>query len=94
MKDKGKLIRLPVTRERKKRNMFGPYYVPCMVSSRYMLFPNKSGGHFNEGEYIDLSIMTETDDGKSKKLCELIVTREDILRAINSIRESDNDRNK
>jgi hypothetical protein len=94
MKHKGKIIRLPITRERKKRNIFGPFYVPCIVSSRYILFPKKSGGHFREGEYIDISIMTETDGGKTRKLCQLIVTREDLLRAINHIEGPDNSEKK
>ncbi len=86
MANKGKIVRFPVTRERKKRNIYGPFYVPCVVSGRYILFPKKSDGFFGEGEYIGISIMTETENSQSRKLCEMIVTREDLLRAVNSVK--------
>jgi hypothetical protein len=39
-----------------------------------------------EGEYIVMSVMTIDSNDKERKLCELVVTREDLLGAISSIK--------
>ena len=77
--------RFPVTRDRHMRNKYGSRYVPCQVSGRYILFPEESAGPFSEGEYMALSIMT-LNEGPERKLCDLIVTREDLFRAIDNVK--------
>ena len=58
-----------------------------MVSGRWLQFPEKSAGHFGGGEFIALDVMTEGEDEKPRKLCGLVVTRKDLLRVINAIKE-------
>jgi hypothetical protein len=59
--------------------------VPCVVSERWIEFPPKSGGRYDFGEPIEISIKTRGSNDKPRKLCELIVTREDLLRAIKQV---------
>lgn len=85
----GKVVKFPVGWKERQLNQKGNGYVPCSVSARYLMFPNESMGHYEDGEYIRINVMTVTesqDEGKKdKKLCEVIVTREDLLRALNSV---------
>jgi hypothetical protein len=86
MKTKGpKVVRIPVSVDQRHRNTVGPGYVPCMVSDRWLRFPKQSGGHFGGGEYIAADVMTGSPEEHPRRLCELIVTREDLLRAISSV---------
>lgn len=57
-----------------------------MVSGRWLQFRVESSSVFQEGEYIVMSVMTTDSNDKERKLCELVVTREDLLGAINSIK--------
>lgn len=57
--------------------------VPCMVSDRWIEFPESSIGHFGGGEFIEISIKTHSyKNDKESKICNMIVTREDLLKAI------------
>ena len=68
----------------------GKGYVPCMVSDRWIQFPKKSVGHFGGGEFIEISIMTHSyTKNRPAKLCDMIVTREGLLKAINAISDPD-----
>ena len=55
-------------------------------SGRWLKFPAGSSGHFKDGEYILMKVMTKGKNGKDKIICKLVVTREDLLDAINSVR--------
>jgi hypothetical protein len=81
------VVKLPVRAYQRWKNFVGQYGVPCMVSNRWLRFPKKSGGHFQEGEYIPIDVMTLDSNEKPGKLCELIVTREDLVRVINLVKE-------
>lgn len=82
-----KVVRLPITYLQRKRNEMGAGHVPCVVSERWLQFPSESAGHYGGGEFISVSVMTLGSDEKLKKLCDLVVTREDLLRAINSVKD-------
>lgn len=84
--NKDKVSRIPISWYTRLKNELGKGTVPCMVSGRWLQFPSESGGFFEEGEYIVLNVMTTDANDKDRKLCELVVTREDILDAINSIK--------
>ncbi len=87
---KNKVIKFPISRSNCHKNKMGNGYVPCMVSDRWIQFPKKSAGHFEGGEFIEISIMTHSyTKDEPRKLCDMIVTREDLLRAINAITEPD-----
>lgn len=84
---KEKIIKFPVNYSQRIKNQMGKGYVPCVVSGRWLQFPKKSCGRFHDGEYIEVSVMTTGADDKPKKLCDLIITREDILNALSSVEE-------
>lgn len=71
------------------RNRLGKQAVPCMVTDRWLQFAEKAGGVFADGEYIELSVMTLDIHNSPKKLCDMVVTREDLLRAVNSVKNPD-----
>jgi len=71
-----------MTRWRQKHSDFS---VPCIVSGRWLEFSQEGSGHTYEGEAITLSVMTDGSDEKRRKLCELIVTREELLRVLSLI---------
>jgi hypothetical protein len=61
--------------------------VVCRVSGRRLRF-HPDSAKFEDGEYITVDVMTdiETDSGtRRRKLCELIVTREDLVRALDTV---------
>lgn len=76
-----KIIRIPISYTQRKINQFGKGFVPCEVSGRWLQFPEK----VTDDRYIPLEVMTEGSGDSPKKICELIVSKEDIMRAINSI---------
>ena len=86
---KNKIIKFPIGYQQRIKNQMGQGYVPCMVSERWIQFPKRSGGDFPDGEFIGISVMTKGDNGKPRKLCDLVITREDIIRAINSVEKPD-----
>jgi hypothetical protein len=67
------------------RNYYLPLGVPCIVSNRWLQFAESGAGPYREGEYIRVDVMTNTGD-TPRKICELVVTREDLLRAINNVK--------
>ncbi len=81
-----KVVKFPVTYSQRKRKEMGPGYVPCEVSGRWLQFPKESAGHFGAGEFISVDVMTYGSKDEPKKICNLIVTRENLLRAINSVK--------
>lgn len=82
----GVKIKFPTDSMKRLRNRLGKYAVPCVVSERWLQFPKKSGGHFRDGEFIQLSVMTKDQDDEPRKLCDLVVTREDLLKAIGFVK--------
>jgi len=75
-----------MTYKERKINEKGPGYVPCEVSGRWLQFPEKSGGNFQIGELMEVKVMTKGDSGNERLLCSLIITKEDLVRAINSVK--------
>jgi hypothetical protein len=84
--NKDRIRRMPISWHTRLKNELGKGAVPCLVSGRWLKFPSESGGFFKEGEYIVLNVMTTDANDKDRKLCELVVTREDLLDAINSVK--------
>lgn len=75
------LVRIPITFKQRKINEYGKGYVPCEVSERWLQFPDE----ISDERYIGVDVMTNGSDNNPKKLCELVVSKEDLIRAINSI---------
>lgn len=82
---KSKVTEIPISFRTRSKNSLGKGAVPCLVSGRWLKFPAVSSGHFKDGEYILMKVMTKGKDGKDKIICKLVVTREDMLKAVNSI---------
>ena len=64
----------------RKMNEYGRGYVPCEVSSRWINFKPESTTFKG---FIEIVIMTDTYESGDKKLCNLILEKKDLLRAIN-----------
>jgi hypothetical protein len=82
----GKVVHFPVTTSQRIRNERGPLYVPCQVSERWIQFPEQSSGPYEGGEFIFIDIMTNGSNDKPRKLCDLVVTREDLLEALENVK--------
>lgn len=56
--------------------------VPCHVSERWLRFVEREQYEVIDEDLIHVDVMTLDDDGEPYKLCELIVARGDLLRAV------------
>lgn len=56
--------------------------VPCHVSDRWLRFEQREQFEVLDEDLIQLDVMTRDDDGEPYKLCELVVARGDLLRAV------------
>ena len=56
--------------------------VQCHVSDRWLRFEEREQFEVLDEDLIQLDVMTRDDDGQPYKLCELLVARGDLLRAI------------
>jgi len=83
--DTDDVIRFPIKGFQRAKNRLGRHAVGCIVSGRWIQFPEQGGAYLEEGEAIQLYVMTEGHDEKDRTICELIVTREDLLRAIAAV---------
>jgi hypothetical protein len=68
-----------------KRLSFRKYQVKCQVSERWIQFPKEAHGTGN-GDYISLNVMTQVYEGKPHKICELVVTRQDLQKMLDNIK--------
>ncbi len=85
-----KVVKFPISFSQRKRNEKGKGYVPCEVSNRWLQFPENSGGIFSTGEYIEIDVMTLDQNDQPKKICNLILTRENIERALSNVKPPKN----
>ena len=81
-----KIFRLPGMWRRRKQVDLRNGIVHCQVSSRRLQFP-KYGSKLSEGTFLIIDVMTTTEDEKSRKLCEIVVTKEDLLAVLNHLPE-------
>lgn len=81
-----KIKKFPISYSKKRKNILGPFTVECQVSGRYLKFHEKSC-NLQGGEFITVDVMAmQNEDNKpSRKICELIITREDLLEALKHI---------
>ncbi|MBS7814754.1 hypothetical protein PE074_06400 [Wohlfahrtiimonas chitiniclastica] len=84
MKDNIKNI--PITNSQRRKNKLGPLAVECQVSGRFLQF-NKKSTYVGDDEFIIVDVFPMQIDDKiePKKICELIITREDLLEALKLI---------
>ena len=82
---KDKVTRFPITEYQRICNLQGKFSVPCEVSERWLAFDPISS-NVQGGEFISLDIMTMNTDGQPKKLCGLIITRENLMEALSKVK--------
>ncbi|WP_321846962.1 hypothetical protein [Paraburkholderia bannensis] len=70
--------------ERRRRANLNERKAPCQVSGRWLQFPTNAR-EFKTGTFLAVDVMTENDDGKPRKLCELVLVKEDLLELLNRI---------
>lgn len=85
-----KIVKIPISYSQRRKNILGHLAVECQVSGRYLKFHEKSS-ILQEGEFITVDIMSAPieDDKKPHKICELIITREDLLEALKHVSPQD-----
>lgn len=73
--NENKVVRIPISFEKRQKNKHDKGYVPCQVSGRYLQFNLDSVNPVN----IIADVMTEnTDGGKDRKLCEMVFNISDL----------------
>ena len=82
----GKIHRFPVDGERRYKNRLGRHAVPCLVSGRYLQFPEisevVSGGSYM---FVDVMAMAIEGEGKPRKLTRLCISKEDLMAALEQV---------
>jgi hypothetical protein len=82
------VIPFPVRGFQRQKNEAGRHAALCIVSERWLQFPKRGGSPLQIGEPLTIRVMTKNSEGKDRTICELIVTREDLLRAIAAVEPS------
>lgn len=83
-----KMIKFPISYSQRRKNIMGPLAVECQVSGRYLQF-HENSAMVDSSEFITVDVMTMPDsDQRTRKLCELIITREELLEALKHITPS------
>lgn len=87
-----KIKKFPISFSQRRKNLLGPLVVECQVSGRSLRFHKKSS-LLQGGEFISVDVMAMQNESNKapRKICELIVTREDLLEALKNISPQDND---
>lgn len=81
-----KLINFPISWSELQKNIDGPLCVRCRVSGRSLQFYPRSDNEIDGSELIGFDVMSSEDDEKpTRKLCSIVVKREDLLNALKHI---------
>ncbi|WAC08066.1 MAG: hypothetical protein OS130_02405 [Thermodesulfobacteriota bacterium] len=73
-----KITRFPGCKERRRRLNLAEGRVSCQVSSRWLQFPENATA-LSDGTYLVVNVMTLTPEEKERKICELVLLKEDLL---------------
>ena len=71
--------------ERRKRLNLRKFRVPCQVSERWLQFP-KTTSALNAGDFMAVDVMTIGSNNKARKLCELILTKQDLMKMLEQVK--------
>ena len=80
-----KIVRFPISARKRSQNLRGPLAVPCQISDRWLTFSSESA-LLCGGEFIGLDVMTLGADGRPRKMCQMYVTREDLLEVLGKVK--------
>ena len=76
-----KVVGFPVKSWQRQRNRMGVRAVLCEVSERWIQFPEGSQP-LTDVNVMWVDVMTKSEEGKTRKLCTLCISKEDIAKAI------------
>jgi hypothetical protein len=79
-----KVIRYPFRAEALKRENRKNRRVPCVVSERWLQFPKQIDRH-SDADYIHLDVMTKGAGEEPRKICEVIVTKEELMSVLEEL---------
>ena len=82
-----KIKDFPRGQERRERLNLRNYRVPCQVSSRWLQFPETAHA-LQGGDFMRIQVMTSGADEKNHRLCELVLTKQDLIRMISQVATS------
>ncbi|MHB8919409.1 MAG: hypothetical protein ACYC3N_00040 [Halothiobacillus sp.] len=82
MSDKIKYF--PIDTARRDRLNLRKFRVPCQVSLRWLKFP-KVAHNLQVVDFMQIAVMTIGADDRERKICELILTKQDLLQMIEQI---------
>lgn len=77
----------PRGKVRGERLNFRKYRVPCQVSERWLQFPQTAHA-LASSDFMTINVMTLGTDDKERKICELVLTKQDLLRMIEQVTPS------
>ncbi|MBA6390967.1 hypothetical protein H4J38_09295 [Colwellia sp. BRX10-3] len=83
-----KIVNFPNKYERKKRVDLRNGELRCEVSERWVKFP-KASDKYPNCEYLHLDIMTLGANEKDRKLCEIILDKEQLLKLLSELPVTD-----
>jgi len=69
--------RFPTSKEKRKRRDLNAGKVTCQVSGRWLQFPEHAHDVGGEG-FMMVDVMTVDQNDNPRKLCELVLTKEDL----------------
>jgi hypothetical protein len=88
-----KIKRFPYSTERARRLNSRKRIIPCQISSRWLKFPEKMHV-YSEESYLSIDVMTtiknENNETKDKKLCEIVLLKEDLIKLLEEYENPEN----
>jgi hypothetical protein len=79
-----KVTRFPIRGDQRWKNRLGKRATACIVTMRWLQFPEKSEA-LADGHFMFVDVMTSTDGKDARKLCQLCISKEDLLPALGEV---------
>lgn len=79
-----KITKFPGSKERRDRLKLRARQVECQVSGRWLQF-SESASALAGGTFLKVDVMTLDQNESPRKLCELVLVKEQLIEMINSI---------
>jgi len=83
-----KIVKFPVGSNKRKRLKEKEGKIECEVSGRWIQFPEASD-KFSDMEYLCLDVMTTGASDNERKLCELILDKQQLQKMLNELPVND-----
>lgn len=81
---KDNIIKFMSKKEKQAVQIAGDRYVECGYSPRWLKFQEDDARCFPHQSSIKISVMTINNDDQIRKICDMSLLKEDLLRAIKS----------